>query len=125
MAADPSQPAGRGPEAPPLLAIDIERTGDRVLVRLTGELDIATAPSLRDVLFETLEGELIELILDLGAMEYVDSTGLSLFVSARKRALRDGVQIAFENPTPRTRRLLELTSLDGVFDIRGSTSSGG
>jgi anti-sigma B factor antagonist len=79
-------------------------------------MDLSTAPVAREALSDALE-EPADLVLDLADLDYVDSTGLSLLVSGRKRAQASGTRFALQNPQLRIRRLLEIARLDDFFDL--------
>jgi anti-sigma B factor antagonist len=68
---------------------------------------------LVDVLKDSPE----EIALDLADLSYVDSTGLSLFVSTTKRVRTSGKKLVLQNPGANARRLLEVTSLTEYFSI--------
>jgi anti-sigma B factor antagonist len=80
-------------------------------------LDLSSAPSVREVLSDALEENPVELVLDLADLNYVDSTGLSLFVGAKKRAQTSGTRLVLRNLQSGTQRLLEITGLKDSFDL--------
>jgi anti-sigma B factor antagonist len=100
-----------------LLSVNIDRSGSGIVFRLHGELDLSTAPALRESLSRALADECSDIVLDLAGLDYLDSTGLSLFVGARNRAAASGVRLRIRNPQRGTRRLLEITNLQNFFDI--------
>lgn len=57
------------------------------------------------------------LVLDLRDTEFIDSTGLALFVRALKRLRHGGGDLILRAPRPNTRMILKLTSLDRVMTI--------
>ena len=87
-----------------------------VRVALSGELDVATAPSVEERLVE-LEGGAERIVLDLRELSFIDSTGLSLLINTDSRARKAGraVTIVAAGGTPR--RLLETTGLVGRLDV--------
>lgn len=90
--------------------------------RVEGELDHATAPELRARLDAAIEAGAQAILIDLGDCLFIDSTGLSVIVHARKHILESGGR--FElccADEAQTRRLLEITGIDeafGVFETR-------
>ena len=78
----------------------------------TGELDLATAPALRDRL-NRLWGERRAVRLDLSKLEFVDWAGMNVLIQAVNDARTNGVRLDLEgNLAPRVRRLAELTHPD-------------
>lgn len=90
-------------------------------VSVFGELDQATAPKLRSALTEALELREKSVLVDLSDCGFIDSTGLSLLVEAKRRLAEDDRRFAVCCPDADVRRLLELTGIDeavGLFDSR-------
>lgn len=86
-------------------------------VRLLGELDMATASLLRDELVRlTSEGATL-VTVDMADLAFIDSTGLSVLITALKRLRQQGGDMALRSPTPGTRKVLEITGLTEVFSI--------
>lgn len=87
------------------------------VVAPSGEIDVATAPVLRDALGDLLEQGSTQVILDLEHVDFIDSTGLGVLVGAvrRSRAIDGDVRIRCTNS--RLLRVFEVTGLDEVFTI--------
>jgi anti-sigma B factor antagonist len=86
-----------------------------------GELDQGTAPELRSVLGETLGSPTVAVLVDLTDCDFIDSTGLSLLVEAKRKLAEERREFAVCCPDADVRRLLELTGIDkavGLFDTR-------
>jgi anti-sigma B factor antagonist len=80
-------------------------------------LDGATAPFLVRTLVEvneTIEGDLV---LDIKKLSFIDSTGLSVFVSQHKNLSAKGRKLVIYAPTAMTRRLFQITGLEEVLTI--------
>ncbi len=92
------------------LSVVREEQSDEILVRVSGEVDLRTS----DVLLEALSpaGER-RIALDLTEMTFIDSTGLSVLIAARKR----GAVIVLRNPPPQMQKLLTITGLRDEFPI--------
>ena len=98
--------------------LTIEDLGDGVL-RLIGELDMATAPALQ----RHLERGSPVSVLDLREVTFIDSTGLSVLVRANRERQR-GESLILRSPTDLVCRVLEITGLLDVFLIdRGPAGS--
>jgi anti-anti-sigma factor len=68
--------------------VDFVHSDGEALVLLSGELDVATAPVLREHLAEFASQGLINISVDLSALRFIDSVGLSVFVAAQKHLAR-------------------------------------
>jgi anti-anti-sigma factor len=80
-------------------------------VQLAGELDVATAPVLRERLSDLVTQGWIDISLDLAALQFIDSTGLSLFIMTQKRVEQIGGSLVVLHPTKAAQILLDTTGL--------------
>lgn len=108
-------------DAPDGIVSDSEEFDDVVVLGLTGELDLSTAPSLRQRLL-AIGDEGKSIVLDLAGVSFADSTTLGVFVTAHKRLTEQGRRLAIANPVPGIRQILEITNLDGVIAVCGTRS---
>lgn len=75
----------------------------------TSELDLASVPRLEAAIGDALESGSNHLVLDLGRLTFVDSTGLRLFLVLYRRARSEGWQLTLARPSEPVRTLLEMT----------------
>lgn len=87
------------------------------LVTLNGRLVMADAPPVRQQLLDRIAQGNGKLILDLGQVGFMDSSGLSVLVSVFKSARLKQGDVVLLNLTPAVRSLIELTRLQQVFAI--------
>lgn len=99
------------------LTIETRTGGALPVVDMTGEIDVYQAPRLRERLEALLDSGESRLVLNLGAVSYIDSTGLGTLVAVRKRALSSGGEVRLLCPNPSIRRVFEITGLLSVFPI--------
>jgi anti-anti-sigma factor len=95
----------------------LRERGDTILA-VRGDVDLATA----SFLWESVEQVLSDserLIVDLRDVDFLDSTGLSVFVRAHRRLREAGGALVLRSPSPRVRRVLDLTGLAQVLTIEG------
>ena len=85
--------------------------GDHTIVAIWGELDIATAPVLRDRLFSLLSGGSTHLVLDLAGMTFIDSRGLGAFIGAARDVRAAGGELDLVHPRPAVRRVIEISGM--------------
>jgi anti-sigma B factor antagonist len=88
----------------------VEHLDGTALVCPVGELDLATAPVLEQVL-ETLVGGPLAIDLDLSGLTFVDCAGLRPLRRALQRAPRSFTQVRLSAARPNVRRVLESTGL--------------
>jgi anti-sigma B factor antagonist len=91
-------------------------TPTAVVVMLSGDLDLATAPELRNTLQEALT-ERKHLILDMADLRFLDSTGIGVLVRIHKKAIASGGVLAFAAVPPNVTKILEVTCLDRIFPV--------
>jgi len=97
-------------------AIATETVDGCVIVAPAGALDVATSPPLHELLHRCLDEGATLLVLDLSAVEFIDSTALRVLVSVHKR-LRESGGFAVVCPHARIRRIFDLTALDRVLTL--------
>ena len=88
-----------------------------VTVPVSGEIDLHTAPTLRDAVLTALRQHGPILWLDLRDVPFLDSTGLEVLLATRRRAELEGGNLTLLGPTSAVRRVIEVTGLDKVFTI--------
>jgi anti-sigma B factor antagonist len=81
-----------------------------------GELDLATAPSLKWAVSEELRAPSRHVVLDLAGVEFMDSTAIGVLVGLQ-RSLAEGQWLALANLRPDVRMTFELTGLEGMFEL--------
>ena len=99
--------------------LDLESrvTGDVATVLVRGEIDVATAPQLREMLHELVQAGAKQIVLDCRDLGFLDSSGIGLLVATRKRLGGDG-QLVIESPPSHVRKVLELTGVTEELSVR-------
>lgn len=87
------------------------------VVTVTGEIDLATAPRLRDRLADVLHRSGPRVILDLARVTFCDSSGLAAFLGIARRARLLGGDLLLAAPTAQIRKALHVTGLDQELRI--------
>ena len=85
-----------------------------VTVVVTGEVDLDTAPTVRDEILRHLHGG-ANVHLDLGGVTFMDSSGLHVLLATTRRASLVGAELQLVRVSPRVQRLLELTGTEAVL----------
>ncbi|MDQ0208567.1 STAS domain-containing protein [Alkalicoccobacillus murimartini] len=99
------------------LDIHIEEAENQKNVFLSGEIDTYTAPKLRESLIPLTEQSGVEVIVDLSEVQYIDSTGLGIFVGVLKASDSNGSSLTLTGMSERIKRLFVITGLDEVINI--------
>jgi anti-sigma B factor antagonist len=97
----------------------VTRPGDAVVVHLQGELDLYNAPDLRQALADAVAEEPRRLIIDLTAVEFIDSTALGVLVEGRAK-LPNQAAFLLAAPGAETRRALQVSGLDRHLSVHES-----
>jgi len=99
------------------LRIEVADTTSPTTVALTGEIDVVSSRRLRSALLAIANSGEHCVVVDLTNVTFMDSTGLSALVAARKRMLSLEGQIILRSPSPGVRKVLEITGLMRVFTV--------
>ncbi|MGZ4403674.1 MAG: STAS domain-containing protein [Gaiellaceae bacterium] len=114
---DRGKNAGDGLRKHPVLGV--EAVGTARVVRLCGELDLYNAAEVRTALTEASAEAPERIVVDLGEVEFIDSTALGVLIETRmKLKNRDGFLLAA--PGLETRRALQISGLDKLFTVHNT-----
>lgn len=98
-------------------------TADGVLITLVGEIDYSNADEVGAVAHEVFsQRRPAEVRLDLAALPFIDSTGLSALISLYRQALAAGARLVLVDPTPFLLTLLRVTGLLDLFTIESTVA---
>ncbi len=89
----------------------VRQDGEAVLISVSGELDLASAPALEAELGRLPAAGVRLVVVDLRRLEFMDSTGLSIIVRAHQRLGQDGCELGLVTGPPQVQRLLDLTGV--------------
>ncbi|MDP1820478.1 MAG: STAS domain-containing protein [Acidimicrobiales bacterium] len=98
------------------LTIEVRPEQSSVTLFLSGELDLASAGSLR-ACFEGLDARFRSIVVDLSDLTFLDSTGLGLLVQAQQRFGPEFRELALRNPLGNVRHVLAISGVDQVVPI--------
>ena len=101
------------------MSFTTDLVNDVAVVRLPERLALADVPEARRRILQLIEDGHRNLVLDLAKVVFVDSSGLSVFVTVQGAAQAAGGDVVLLDPTPPVRSLIELTRLQEVFEIFG------
>ena len=96
---------------------------DGARLRLAGELDIATAPALEAAVDTALKRGAQRLLIDLGGLSFVDSSGLRLFIILNERAGNEGWTLHMTRPSGAPMSVFRLTGAEENLPFIEDSSS--
>ncbi len=99
------------------MEIKTSEAGQVVVVVPGSDLDAAVAPRLKQAVGELIDAGRVRLVLDLGRVGYIDSSGLGVLVMAMRRARMAGGDIKLCALQPDVRSLLEMTRMVKALDV--------
>lgn len=99
------------------LGLDVSQSGNWSVLAVTGEVDVATAPALRERLVSLVAEGNVQLIVDLSPVDFIDSTGLGVLVGTLKRVREADGKLALVIPQERILKLFDITGLSKIFTI--------
>jgi anti-sigma B factor antagonist len=85
-----------------------------------GEVDLSNAAALRDHVIDQVQQGNYRLAVELGGVEFMDSSGLAVLISGLRRTKEHDGSLVLIRPTASVKRVLNITGLDRVFDIYDS-----
>ena len=89
----------------------------QVALDISGEVDVLTAPLLKDAIIAQVTKGAGQIIINLDDVEYLDSTGLGTLIGALKRTREAKCRLSIAGMNARIRRLFEITGIDKIFVI--------
>lgn len=100
--------------------VDADSQPGRSIIRVGGEIDMLTAPVLRETLLPLVDEPSADVVLDLDGVTFLASTGLGVLVEAAQRAEAAGAALRLVCSSRAVTRPLELTGLNQILDIHDS-----
>lgn len=97
--------------------VTTEDVGERTVVHVGGEIDIASADRLREKVAHLLSAGRTDLLVDLTGVTFMDSTGLGLLVGTLKRVRLAGGRLDLVVDSERLLKVFRITGLTQVFTI--------
>jgi anti-sigma B factor antagonist len=94
-------------------ALDAERH----VIAVRGEIDLFTAPELKQKLGEAIEAGRRQIVVDLTQTSFLDSTALGVLIGAVKRLRSDSGRLVLVNVDANIAKTFEITGLDQIFTI--------
>jgi anti-sigma B factor antagonist len=102
------------------LDLETNEQEGRSVVSLRGEIDVYTAPRLRQALIDLVNGGANDIVVDMERVEFLDSTGLGVLVGGLKRVKSNEGSLRLVITQDRIMKIFDITGLSKVFPIHGS-----
>ena len=100
------------------LNISIRRKEKYAIVEITGEIDLYNVKQLKEQVAQEMEdNDQHHLIMDLGKVKYIDSTGLGIIIGIKRRCVESNGELALVFDSQRITTLFTITGLHNVFTI--------
>ena len=105
------------------LTVHTRSVEDFHVIEVGGEVDVYTAPKLREAVVEAVDAGQVRLIIDVQQVEFLDSTGLGVLVGALKRVRGADGSLDIVCSQERLLKIFEITGLDKVFGLHDSVEA--
>jgi anti-sigma B factor antagonist len=108
-----------------LFRIDDSRLGSNALVALSGEIDLAAGPAVRDHVIRLLDAGtaetagITEIVIDLSGVTFLDSSGIGMLLTCRNLAIAAGKTFRAINARDRVAAVLAITGVGGILAGNG------
>lgn len=104
------------------LVLNPRTEGPFEIIEVGGEIDVYTAPRLREAIVTAIEAGHTRLVVDVEKVEFLDSTGLGVLVGALKKVRADGGTLDIVCTQERILKIFDITGLDKVFGLHTSVA---
>ena len=91
--------------------------GTDAIVRVSGEIDMESSPTLKSRLIELAQAGVRRVTVDMTETAFIDSTGLHALVVAVKELRTHGGTLVVRSPSKSAARLLQLTGFDTLVEV--------
>jgi anti-sigma B factor antagonist len=102
------------------LGLDVSKVDSYAVVDVKGEIDVYTAPKLREKLIELVSEGSYDVVVNLEGVDFLDSTGLGVLVGALKRVKAHDGSLALVCTQDKILKIFKITGLTKVFPIHSS-----
>jgi len=99
------------------LKIEKSTSNQVTVITVRGEVDLYTSPDLRKAIMDAVRTAGARVAVDLGGVEYMDSSGVATLVEGFKSANEHSKTFTLAAPSDAVMKVLELAKLDGIFEI--------
>ncbi len=94
------------------VVLEVEKHPAYTVIRVSGYLDVSTSPRLREKILEVAADAPSVLLIDLGPIEFLDSSALGVILNGWKLLQAEGGTLAVVSPQARITKIFEITALN-------------
>lgn len=105
------------------LVVQVDDRDGWAVAHVHGDVDMTTAPRLREQVIQVIVGGQPNVVLDLQGVDFIDSTGLGVVVGLLKRTRSQGGDLRLVSSRTGLRKLLDLTALDRALPLADSVEA--
>ena len=105
------------------LSLETRESDGTTILAVGGEIDVYTAPKLRDQITELVSNGVYHIIIDMEAVEFLDSTGLGVLVGGLKKVRAHDGSLQLICNQERLLKIFRITGLAKVFTIHSSADA--
>ena len=102
------------------LSLSTHTVGEHTVLEVGGEVDVYTAPRLRQALIDLVSQGATDIVVDMDKVDFLDSTGLGVLVGWLKRIKSNDGDLKLVVTQDRIMKIFDITGLSKVFPIHGS-----
>ena len=99
------------------LDVKTEQSGATCMISLTGEVDVYTSPRLKKELIDRIDAGCLDIVVELDALGFIDSSGLGVLVSGLRHAKEHGGTLRLVCTNESILKIFRITGLDKVFPL--------
>ncbi len=96
---------------------NIDKKDDYLILNLAGDLDVYSEEEFRDFIEDELKDKNLDLVIDIKDLDYLDSTGLGMFMKIYKMYDENGQKVKIINPKENILKLFKITDLTDIFEM--------
>lgn len=96
---------------------NIDKKDDYLILNLAGDLDVYSEEEFRDFIEDELKDKNLDLVIDIKDLDYLDSTGLGMFMKIYKMYKEKGQKVKIINPKENILKLFKITDLTDIFEM--------
>lgn len=100
------------------LELNVSEPGGNTLIAAQGEVDLGSAPKLREAILKAVKTAKAQVGVDLSGVAYMDSSGVATLVEGLKACREPGKAFVLVAPSQPVMKVLQLSRLDAVFTIK-------
>ncbi len=100
-----------------LMNIETQESGKATLVKVSGEVDMSNSPKVREILMDLAKKKVSGIVVDLGEVSYMDSSGIATLVEGLQETSSYGGKFHLASLSPKVQQVFDLARLSDVFKI--------